>query len=178
MTAASSADASRTATAFRATTSRSTTRASPTRRARASSSRSTSARCWSSASRQGNHNLQVRVGDVEQTFAELPNRDGIPVWFQCVQDDFNFSGYGFIEFPTTFDYVSGDVMFRGWALRGQQQRRGGGSASSTARSSGRRSTASRARTSKTSTRSSPCARATPAGSSRWTRASWRTRCTG
>lgn len=66
--------------------------------------------------RQGNHNLVVRVGDVEQTFAELPNRDGIPVWFQCVQDDYNFSGYGFVEYPTTFDYVSGDVMFRGWAF--------------------------------------------------------------
>lgn len=65
---------------------------------------------------QGHHNLMVRVGDVEQTFAELPNRDGIPVWFQCVQDDYNFSGYGFIEYPSTFDYVSGDVMFRGWAL--------------------------------------------------------------
>ncbi len=65
---------------------------------------------------EGAHRLSVRVGDVEQTFTELPNRDGVPVWFQCVQDDFNFSGYGFIEFPTTFDYVSGDVMFRGWAL--------------------------------------------------------------
>lgn len=66
--------------------------------------------------RPGNHNLMVRVGDVEQTFAELPNRDGIPVFFQCVDDNFNFSGYGFIEYPHTFDYVSGDVVFRGWAL--------------------------------------------------------------
>lgn len=66
--------------------------------------------------RQGNHNLMVRVGDREQTFAELPNRDGIPVWFQCVQQDYNFSGYGFVEFPTSYDYVSGDVVFRGWAF--------------------------------------------------------------
>jgi N-acetylmuramoyl-L-alanine amidase len=66
--------------------------------------------------RPGNHNMKVRVGDVEQTFAELPNRDGIPVWFQCVADTTNFSGYGFIEYPTTFDYVSGDVLFRGWAF--------------------------------------------------------------
>ncbi|HEX6095364.1 MAG TPA: Ig-like domain-containing protein [Thermoanaerobaculia bacterium] len=66
--------------------------------------------------REGNHNMHVRVGDVEQTFAEIPNRDGIPVWFQCVQEDFNFSGFGFVEYPTTFDYVSGDVMFRGWAF--------------------------------------------------------------
>lgn len=66
--------------------------------------------------REGLHNMQVRVGDVEGTFAELPNRDGIPVWFQCVEDTHNFSGYGFIEFPTTFDYISGDALFRGWAL--------------------------------------------------------------
>lgn len=66
--------------------------------------------------RPGNHNLRVRVGDVEQTFAELPNRDGIPVFFQCVEDTHNFSGYGFIEFPNTADYISGDALFRGWAL--------------------------------------------------------------
>jgi hypothetical protein len=66
--------------------------------------------------RPGHHTLMVRVGDLEQTFAELPNRDGIPVTFQCVQDNFFFSGYGFIEFPQTLDYVSGDVLFRGWAF--------------------------------------------------------------
>lgn len=64
----------------------------------------------------GGHNMMVRVGDVEQTFAELPNRDGIPVFFQCVTSDYPFSGYGFIEYPTTFDYVGGDVTFRGWAF--------------------------------------------------------------
>jgi hypothetical protein len=66
--------------------------------------------------RPGNHRMMIRVGDAEQTFAELPNRDGIPVWFQCVDDDFDFSGFGHIEFPASFDYVSGDVLFRGWAL--------------------------------------------------------------
>jgi N-acetylmuramoyl-L-alanine amidase len=66
--------------------------------------------------RPGLHNMVVRVGDVEGTFAEIPNRDGIPVWFQCVNQDYPFSGYGFIEFPTPMDYVSGDVLFRGWAI--------------------------------------------------------------
>ena len=66
--------------------------------------------------RPGNHNLMVRVGDREQTFAELPNRDGIPVWFQCVDNTFAFAGFGFIEFPNTLDYVGGTVTFRGWAL--------------------------------------------------------------
>lgn len=66
--------------------------------------------------RPGQHNLLVRVGDREGTFAELPNRDGIPVFFQCVDDTFNFAGYGFIEYPTSFDYVGGTILFRGWAL--------------------------------------------------------------
>lgn len=66
--------------------------------------------------RPGNHQLSVRVGDREQTFAEIPNRDGIPVWFQCVEAGFNFAGFGYIEYPQTFDYVSGTTLFRGWAL--------------------------------------------------------------
>lgn len=69
--------------------------------------------------RPGNHNLKVRVGDLEQTFTELPNRDGIPVWFQCVNDDFDFFAIGFIDFPTKHDYVSGNVTFRGWAVEDQ-----------------------------------------------------------
>jgi N-acetylmuramoyl-L-alanine amidase len=64
----------------------------------------------------GHHTMSVRVGDLEGTFAEIPGRDGINVWFQCVDENFPFSGYGFIEFPTALDYVSGDVVFRGWAL--------------------------------------------------------------
>lgn len=68
----------------------------------------------------GNHNLMVRVGDREQTFAEIPNRDGIPVWFQCAEEeDFDFLGFGFIEFPVQHDYVGGTVTFRGWALEDQ-----------------------------------------------------------
>jgi hypothetical protein len=66
--------------------------------------------------RPGHHRLSVRVGDVDQTFTELPNRDGIPVWFQCVDDDFDFAGFGFIEYPTPGAYVGGTVVFRGWAL--------------------------------------------------------------
>jgi len=66
--------------------------------------------------RPGNHTLHVRVGDREGTFAELPNKDGIPVWFECSTGSFDVPGTGFIEFPNSFDYVTGDVTFRGWAL--------------------------------------------------------------
>jgi hypothetical protein len=66
--------------------------------------------------RTGAHNLMVRVGDREQTFAELPNKDGIPVFFSCVEDNFDFPVFGFVEFPTTFDFVTGDILVRGWAL--------------------------------------------------------------
>lgn len=69
--------------------------------------------------RPGNHTLMVRVGDQEQTFTELPNRDGIPVWFQCVDDDFDFFAVGFIDYPTKQDYVGGMVTFRGWAVEDQ-----------------------------------------------------------
>ena len=67
----------------------------------------------------GNHNLMVRVGDREQTFTELPNRDGIPVWFQCVNDDFDFLAIGHIDFPTKQDFVGGMVTFSGWAVEDQ-----------------------------------------------------------
>ena len=66
--------------------------------------------------RPGNHTMKVRVGDREQTFADLPNHDGIPVWFQCAGSGQDFPAVGFIDFPTKFDYVGGDVVFRGWAL--------------------------------------------------------------
>jgi hypothetical protein len=67
--------------------------------------------------REGLHRLSVRVGDAEQTFTEIPNDDGIPVFFQCAEnDDFDFAGFGFIEFPTIMDFVGGTVVFRGWAL--------------------------------------------------------------
>jgi len=66
--------------------------------------------------RPGLHNLMVRVGDREQTFTELPNRDGIPVFFQCVDDDFDFVAFGHIDFPSKSDYLAGTVTFRGWAL--------------------------------------------------------------
>ncbi|HEX8616472.1 MAG TPA: Ig-like domain-containing protein [Thermoanaerobaculia bacterium] len=70
--------------------------------------------------RPGHHRLSVRVGDRDQTFMELPNNDGIPVFFQCVDDeDFDFAGFGFIEFPNVMDYIGGTVVFRGWALEDQ-----------------------------------------------------------
>jgi hypothetical protein len=69
--------------------------------------------------RPGSHRLSVRAGDREQTFSELPNRDGIPVFFQCVDENFNFPSFGFIEYPNTFDFVGGTVLVRGWALQDQ-----------------------------------------------------------
>jgi len=69
--------------------------------------------------RPGNHTLHVRVGDREGTFADLPNHDGIPVFFQCADTSVGFPSTGFIEFPQSFDYVGGDVLFRGWALNEQ-----------------------------------------------------------
>jgi hypothetical protein len=65
--------------------------------------------------RPGNHVLKVRVGDNQQTFAELPNRDGIPVFFTCTDQNHDFASSGFIDFPTSFDYVKGNVTFQGWA---------------------------------------------------------------
>jgi hypothetical protein len=67
--------------------------------------------------RPGSHNLMIRVGDREQTFAEIPTRDGIPVFFECVPSGFDFPSMGFIEYPTAHDYVGGTVLFRGWALQ-------------------------------------------------------------
>jgi hypothetical protein len=69
--------------------------------------------------RPGSHRLSVKVGDREQTFSELPNRDGIPVFFQCVDNNFPFPSFGFIEYPNSFDYIGGTVLFRGWALQDQ-----------------------------------------------------------
>jgi len=66
--------------------------------------------------RPGPHVLKVRVGDQQQTFAELPNRDGIPVTFTCAEDNFDFAALGFIDVPTTYDYVGGNVTFQGWAF--------------------------------------------------------------
>lgn len=64
--------------------------------------------------RPGNHNLKVRVGDVQQTFTELPGPAGIPVFFECAEDQVA-SAIGFIDIPTTYQYVSGNVTFQGWA---------------------------------------------------------------
>ena len=66
--------------------------------------------------RPGNHVLKVRVGDQQQTFADLPGPAGIPVFFQCAEITNDFASVGFIDVPTTFDYVTGNVAFQGWAL--------------------------------------------------------------
>lgn len=65
--------------------------------------------------RPGNHILKVRVGDNSGTFTELPNRDGIPVFFSCGEDRTG-AAFGFIDIPTTMDYVKGDLVVQGWAL--------------------------------------------------------------
>ncbi len=71
----------------------------------------------------GNHVLKVRVGDREQTFTDIPNRDGIPVQFVCGEVTNSVPAFGFIDVPTAFDYVKGNVTFQGWAI--QQQGTGG-----------------------------------------------------
>ena len=65
--------------------------------------------------RPGNHVLKVRVGDLQQTFTELPNRDGIPVFFECAEDRVA-AAVGFIDVPHTSDYMKGTVTFQGWAV--------------------------------------------------------------
>lgn len=68
--------------------------------------------------RPGNHVLKVRVGDQQGTFTDLPNRDGIPVFFECAEDRVA-TAIGFIDVPRSFDYVSGNVTFQGWAINEQ-----------------------------------------------------------
>ena len=65
--------------------------------------------------RPGNHILTVRVGDQEQTFTQLPNKDGIPVFFECAEDRVA-AAVGYIDVPHPFDYVKGVVTFQGWAM--------------------------------------------------------------
>ena len=65
--------------------------------------------------RPGNHILTVRVGDQEQTFTQLPNKDGIPVFFECAEDRVA-AAIGYIDVPHPFDYVKGVVTFQGWAM--------------------------------------------------------------
>ncbi|HEU4522688.1 MAG TPA: Ig-like domain-containing protein [Thermoanaerobaculia bacterium] len=66
--------------------------------------------------REGHHVLKVRVGDQHGTFAELPGPAGIPVVFKCADAALDFPSVGFIDIPTKFDYVGGNVVFQGWAL--------------------------------------------------------------
>lgn len=64
--------------------------------------------------RPGNHVLKVRVGDEQQTFTELPNRDGIPVFFECAENRVA-AAVGYIDVPRPNDFMKGVVTFQGWA---------------------------------------------------------------
>lgn len=65
--------------------------------------------------REGPHTIKIRVGDQEQTFADIPNTSGVPVFFSCIQGTF-FNPIGYIDVPRNFDYVSGITTFLGWAM--------------------------------------------------------------
>jgi hypothetical protein len=65
--------------------------------------------------RPGNHILKVRVGDQDGTFTELPNRDGLPIFFECAEDRVA-AAVGFIDVPHTSDFLKGTVTFQGWAV--------------------------------------------------------------
>jgi hypothetical protein len=65
---------------------------------------------------QGGHSLKVRVGDQEQTFADIPNTSGIPVFFACAEETQDFASIGFIDYPNKMDFLKGTVSFLGWAI--------------------------------------------------------------
>ena len=65
--------------------------------------------------RAGHHVMKVRVGDQEQTFADLPHTSGVPVFFACVENNF-FNPIGYIDYPTNYDYLKGAVTFYGWTI--------------------------------------------------------------
>lgn len=64
--------------------------------------------------REGNHILKVKVGDLQQTFTELPGPQGLPVFFECAENRVAAAS-GFIDVPAPFDYMKGTVIFQGWA---------------------------------------------------------------
>ena len=64
----------------------------------------------------GNHTLKVRVIDHQGTISEIPNRDGIPVFFECSEQTGTSPLFGFIDVPVPSDYMKGTVTFQGWAL--------------------------------------------------------------
>ncbi len=67
--------------------------------------------------REGSHNIKVRVGDLQQTVTELPGPQGLPVFFKCADSSFDSPSFGFIDIPSpVMDYVTGNVVFQGWAL--------------------------------------------------------------
>ena len=67
--------------------------------------------------REGQHNLKIRVGDLQQTVTELPGPQGIPVFFKCADSSFDSPSFGFIDVPMpVLDYITGNTVFQGWAL--------------------------------------------------------------
>ncbi|HEX9162359.1 MAG TPA: Ig-like domain-containing protein [Thermoanaerobaculia bacterium] len=66
--------------------------------------------------REGLHTLKIRAGDLQQTVAEIPGPQGIPVFFKCADTNQESPSIGFIDIPDSFDYVTGTVVFQGWAL--------------------------------------------------------------
>ncbi len=64
--------------------------------------------------REGPHTLKVRIGDLEQTFADLPNSSGVPVFFACARNQFGPIGY--IDFPRNYDSTKGTILIQGWAF--------------------------------------------------------------
>jgi hypothetical protein len=66
--------------------------------------------------REGSHQIKIRVGDLQQTVTELPGPQGLNVFFKCADSSFDSPSIGFIDIPTSFDYVTGNVVFQGWAL--------------------------------------------------------------
>lgn len=65
--------------------------------------------------REGHHAIKIRVGDQEQTFADIPSTSGVPVFFGCIQGSF-FNPIGYIDVPRNYDFVNGMVTFLGWAM--------------------------------------------------------------
>jgi hypothetical protein len=67
--------------------------------------------------RPGHHSLKIRAGDMEQTFADIPHSDGIPVFFTCTtSENYDFASMGYIDYPHHPDLIGGMVTFHGWAL--------------------------------------------------------------
>ncbi len=65
---------------------------------------------------EGNHQIKVRVGDLAKNVTELPGPEGLNVFFKCADSSFDSPSFGFIDIPSSFDYIGGNIVFQGWAL--------------------------------------------------------------